>query len=188
VHAFLKTIKIYSETSSIRIVWGNIVFYRIGIIKTHDATQSIRENRIRRQTMRRTITLLLAAAAAACVSAFAPVAAPAGISSRGRSQVSLRGAAVAPLARAAKMPSRRLQKEQLSMMAKKVAIGIVGPGLVGGALLQQLEATQATLKANGMDVSVMAVSNLKEGKPWMLCREKWSLHCSCPTPIMSSYE
>ena len=138
--------------------------------------------------MRTTITVLLAAAAAACVSAFAPVTAPAGISSRGRSQVSFRGAAVAPLARAAKMPSRRLQKEQLSMKAKKVAIGIVGPGLVGGALLQQLEATQATLKANGMDVSVMAVSNLKEGKPWMLCREKWSLHCSSPTPIMSSYE
>ena len=74
------------------------------------------------------------------------------------------------------------------MKAKKVAIGIVGPGLVGGALLQQLEATQATLKANGMDVSVMAVSNLKEGKPWMLCREKWSLQCSSPPPIMSSCE
>lgn len=35
-----------------------------------------------------------------------------------------------------------MRKEQLSMMAKKVAVGIVGPGLVGGALLEQMEATK----------------------------------------------
>ena len=54
------------------------------------------------------------------------------------------------------------------MMAKKVAVGIVGPGLVGGCLLEQMEATKATLAANGMDVSVMAVSGKKDGKPWYL--------------------
>ena len=29
---------------------------------------------------------------------------------------------------------------------------------------------QATLEANGMEVSVMAVSDMKDGKPWMMCR------------------
>jgi aspartokinase/homoserine dehydrogenase 1 len=59
------------------------------------------------------------------------------------------------------------------MMAKKVAVGLVGPGLVGGALLKQMESTQATLAANGMDVSVMAIASKKDGKEWMMCREKW---------------
>lgn len=123
--------------------------------------------------MKKCLTLLLAAAAyTSSASAFSPVA-PSGITTRSRAQVSLRGPAVAPISRAAKMSARRMRKEQLSMMAKKVAVGIVGPGLVGGALLEQMEATKATLAANGMDVSVMAVSNLKDGKPWMLCREEW---------------
>jgi hypothetical protein len=29
---------------------------------------------------------------------------------------------------------------------------------------------QATLAANGMDVEVMAIADMKDGKPWMLCR------------------
>lgn len=40
-------------------------------------------------------------------------------------------------------------------------------------MLEQMEATKATLAANGMDVSVMAVSGKKDGKPWMICREEW---------------
>jgi len=81
---------------------------------------------------------------------------------------------VAPLSRAAKVSAaRRAHKAQLSMMAKKVAVGLVGPGLVGGCLLEQMEATKATLAANGMDVEVMAIADMKDGKPWMLCRDKW---------------
>lgn len=56
---------------------------------------------------------------------------------------------------------------------KRVALGMVGPGLVGGELLKQLEATRDILKANGMEVTVSAISDLKEGKPWMMCRESW---------------
>jgi len=41
------------------------------------------------------------------------------------------------------------------MMAakKKVAIGVVGPGLVGGELLRQMEATRPLLAKQGIDVT-----------------------------------
>ena len=32
---------------------------------------------------------------------------------------------------------------------------------------------QDMLKENGMDVTVSCISDLKEGKPWMMCREAW---------------
>ena len=35
---------------------------------------------------------------------------------------------------------------------KKVAIGVVGPGLVGGELLRQMEATRPLLEKEGIDV------------------------------------
>ena len=125
-----------------------------------------------RSKMRKIFALLLSAAATATVSAFAPVAVPAGLQSRARALVPLRRAA--PLSLAAKVSAaRRVHKAQPSMMAKKVAVGLVGPGLVGGALLKQMESTQATLAANGMDVSVMAIASKKDGKEWMMCREKW---------------
>lgn len=56
---------------------------------------------------------------------------------------------------------------------KRIALGMVGPGLVGGELLRQLEATKDILKDNGMELTVSAISDLKEGKPWMICRESW---------------
>lgn len=52
---------------------------------------------------------------------------------------------------------------------KKVALGIVGTGLVGGEFLHQLEATRELLTAQGLDIVVAAISKTKEGKPWMLC-------------------
>ena len=122
--------------------------------------------------MRKIFALLLSAAATATVSAFAPVAVPAGLQSRARALVPIRGAA--QLSTAAKVSAaRRVHKAQPSMMAKKVAVGLVGPGLVGGALLKQMESTKAMLAANGMDVSVMAIASKKDGKEWMMCREKW---------------
>lgn len=89
---------------------------------------------------------------------------------------------------------------------KKIAVGIVGPGLVGGELMSQFEATQALLEkqvrcasyihhvlflllgsainssnqlssqpqsclsvSQGFEVTVSAISELKDGKPWMVC-------------------
>lgn len=52
---------------------------------------------------------------------------------------------------------------------KKIAVGIVGPGLVGGELMSQFEATQALLEKQGFEVTVSAISELKDGKPWMVC-------------------
>mmetsp|Transcript_80320 Transcript_80320/g.117740 ORF Transcript_80320/g.117740 Transcript_80320/m.117740 type:complete len:370 (-) Transcript_80320:151-1260(-) len=59
------------------------------------------------------------------------------------------------------------------MPVKRVAIGMVGPGLVGAEVLRQLEATKDILKANDMDVTVSCIADLKEGKPWMMCKESW---------------
>jgi len=59
-----------------------------------------------------------------------------------------------------------------AMMAashKSVALGIVGTGLVGSEFLQQIESTRDTLAAQGLDVTVAAISKTKDGKPWMLC-------------------
>lgn len=64
----------------------------------------------------------------------------------------------------------------VNMMArpsKKIALGIVGTGLVGGEFLQQLESTRDKLTAQGLDVTVASISRTKvqdgERKPWMLC-------------------
>lgn len=57
----------------------------------------------------------------------------------------------------------------VALERKKVAVGVVGPGLVGGELLAQIEATTELLAAQGLDVSVSAISELKDGKPWMIC-------------------
>ena len=59
---------------------------------------------------------------------------------------------------------------------KTIAVGIVGPGLVGGELMRQLEATQDSLAAQGLDVCVSAISELKKdasGTPqgWMICTQ-----------------
>ena len=67
-----------------------------------------------------------------------------------------------------------------AMMAqpmKKIAVGIVGTGLVGGEFLEQLEGTRDMLKAQGLDVTVASISKTKpdadgERKPWMLCDDE----------------
>ena len=40
----------------------------------------------------------------------------------------------------------------MAAKTKKVAIGVVGPGLVGGELLRQMEATRPLLAKQGIDV------------------------------------
>lgn len=60
---------------------------------------------------------------------------------------------------------------------KRIAVGIVGPGLVGGELLSQMEATAHHLERRGLDVTVSAISELKRDgdgvlQPWMICSEQ----------------
>jgi aspartokinase/homoserine dehydrogenase 1 len=64
----------------------------------------------------------------------------------------------------------------IAMTAKKIALGIVGPGLVGGEVMAQLEATTALLEKQGLDVVMAAVSELKpdaDGKlqGWQVCSD-----------------
>mmetsp|Transcript_20433 Transcript_20433/g.33851 ORF Transcript_20433/g.33851 Transcript_20433/m.33851 type:complete len:408 (+) Transcript_20433:71-1294(+) len=65
----------------------------------------------------------------------------------------------------------------LALSAKKIAVGIVGPGLVGGELMSQMEATTSLLESQGLDVKVAAISELKPGadgklESWMICSDK----------------
>jgi aspartokinase/homoserine dehydrogenase 1 len=66
----------------------------------------------------------------------------------------------------------------VTMAAKKqIAIGIVGPGLVGGELMAQIEATKPLLDKQGLEVTVAAISELKpdaSGKlqGWQICSDK----------------
>jgi aspartokinase/homoserine dehydrogenase 1 len=62
---------------------------------------------------------------------------------------------------------------------KKVAVGLVGTGLVGGEFLQQLESTRHKLKAQGLELVVASISKTKPGadgerRPWMLCNKSGS--------------
>jgi len=57
---------------------------------------------------------------------------------------------------------------------KKVAVGVIGTGLVGGELLEQLEACKASLAKQGLEITVASISKTKpaadgERQPWMLC-------------------
>ena len=68
------------------------------------------------------------------------------------------------------------QRAAVHMAAKRIALGVVGPGLVGGEFMVQLEATQALLEKQGLDVVVAAVSELKpdaNGKlqGWQICSD-----------------
>mmetsp|Transcript_7727 Transcript_7727/g.17657 ORF Transcript_7727/g.17657 Transcript_7727/m.17657 type:complete len:434 (-) Transcript_7727:67-1368(-) len=60
-----------------------------------------------------------------------------------------------------------------SMAAKKIAVGIVGPGLVGGELLNQFEKTKSILAKSNLDVTVAAVASRQNGKPVMLCKNDY---------------
>ena len=48
---------------------------------------------------------------------------------------------------------------------KKIAVGVVGPGLVGSEVLRQIEATKPLLEQQGLDVTVTAISTSKR----MIC-------------------
>lgn len=74
-------------------------------------------------------------------------------------------------------PSQRFAHVRPLAAKKKIAVGIVGPGLVGGELLSQIEATSSQLEKQGLDVMVTAISELKldaDGvlQPWMICSDK----------------
>lgn len=64
----------------------------------------------------------------------------------------------------------------LQMAAKgvtKVSVGLVGTGVVGGELFKQLEATKAKLlKDDKIDMTLAAVSTVKDDASWMLCDDK----------------
>jgi len=60
------------------------------------------------------------------------------------------------------------------MVPKKVAVGVVGTGLVGGELLKQIEEFAPALRKSGLDLSVVSISKTRpdadgERQPWMLC-------------------
>ena len=68
------------------------------------------------------------------------------------------------------------QRAAVAMAAKRIALGIVGPGLVGGEVMAQIEATTALLEKQGLDVVMAAVSELKpdaDGKlqGWQICSD-----------------
>ena len=51
---------------------------------------------------------------------------------------------------------------------KKIAVGVVGPGLVGSEVLRQIEATRPLLEQQGLDVTVTAISTSKR----MICDDE----------------
>jgi aspartokinase/homoserine dehydrogenase 1 len=62
----------------------------------------------------------------------------------------------------------------MAVAPKKIAVGVIGTGLVGAELLEQLESCKATLQKQGLDITVASISKTKnnadgERKPWMLC-------------------
>ena len=60
---------------------------------------------------------------------------------------------------------------------KKIAVGVVGTGLVGSELLQQIEGCKKQLADQGLEITVASISKTKpdadgERQPWMLCDEE----------------
>ena len=77
----------------------------------------------------------------------------------------------APLARSAH--STRASS-LMAVQPKKIAVGVIGTGLVGAELLSQLESCKDSLLKQGLDITVASISKTKpdadgERKPWMLC-------------------
>eukprot|EP00960_Hanusia_phi_P045747 757412-Hanusia_phi.AAC.2 len=63
-----------------------------------------------------------------------------------------------------------------SMAAKKIAVGIVGPGLVGGELLNQFEKTKSILAKSNLDLQAVRMANQSccESNLVLACRRKCS--------------
>jgi aspartokinase/homoserine dehydrogenase 1 len=62
----------------------------------------------------------------------------------------------------------------MAVAPKKISVGVIGTGLVGAELLEQLESCKAALQKQGLDITVASISKTKpnadgERKPWMLC-------------------
>lgn len=62
----------------------------------------------------------------------------------------------------------------MAVAPKKVSVGVIGTGLVGAELLEQLESCKTALQKQGLDITVASISKTKpnadgERKPWMLC-------------------
>lgn len=78
----------------------------------------------------------------------------------------------APLAR-----SQRSDAVVMGPAVKKVAVGVIGTGLVGSEVLKQVDATSADLAKQGLQLHVAAISTRRdwtdsgERKPWMLCQD-----------------
>ena len=58
----------------------------------------------------------------------------------------------------------------MAAKTKKVAIGVVGPGLVGGELLRQMEATRPLLAKQGIDV-IPHLSIMPCASPLLTCHD-----------------
>ena len=73
-------------------------------------------------------------------------------------------------------PRTRSSAVLMAVEPKKVAIGVIGTGLVGGELLQQIEQYGPALKKQGLDIKVASISKTRitdgERQPWMLCDDE----------------
>lgn len=49
-----------------------------------------------------------------------------------------------------------------SKSTKRVSVGLIGPGLIGRTLLQQLDETRSSLSAENLEIDVVAVCNSKK--------------------------
>jgi len=81
----------------------------------------------------------------------------------------------------------------MAVQPKKVAVGVIGTGLVGAELLEQLEGCKAALQKQGLDITVASISKTKpnadgERKPWMLCDSEEGCSLDSVTDAMNDPE
>jgi len=82
-----------------------------------------------------------------------------------------------PVSSGVQAATRSAPPTMMARPLKRIAVGIVGTGLVGGEFLQQLESTRSALTSQGLEVTVASISRTKpdadgERKPWMLCDDE----------------
>ena len=92
-------------------------------------------------------------------------------------QLLLPAVSAAYLPQMARSAVRRTTDVTMGPPTKKIALGIVGTGLVGGEFLEQLESTRDKLAKQGLEVIVASISKTKpdkdgERQPWMLCDDE----------------